>query len=139
MGSSRFILAVVLAPSIAYGLGCVETLALPRYPALMRAARLSSDINCSSSIATDGSEPRFRCTATDWRFASVARRVEETAKVAGECRLTGGQFRLRFLITPDVKQDVESYVIDKEGVVISISPMEVSGRLRDGRKDGGTI
>lgn len=126
MRSLHLWFTVVTAPSLAFGLGCIEHLALPKYPTLMRAARLSADVHCSSNFSPAGSESKFQCIASDKRFSAVAERMERETKPAEECRLTGAKFRLRFVVTPDVKQDAESYVIDKEGVVISIGPREVS-------------
>ncbi|MCA2971713.1 MAG: hypothetical protein INH43_24620 [Acidobacteriaceae bacterium] len=125
------LLAILIMPAAGHGLGCLEQLVLPRYPPLMRGARISAEINCAAHIIKDEAEPKFRCTANSTAKHSLpmvsrlAQSVEQEAKVATDCPLSQAKFRLRFVLTSDTKQDWEIYRIDKEGVVISIGPMEV--------------
>jgi hypothetical protein len=120
-------LVAMLLPGVGFGLGCLEHLVLPQYPPLMRGARVSAEIKCTATITPEGPPPRFRCIAISTKpyFSRVAEWVEREAKVAPDCPMTEASFRLRFVIGADMKQDRERYVIDREGVVISIGPLEV--------------
>jgi hypothetical protein len=123
----KIFLASIMIPESGLGLGCLEHLVLPQYPPLMRAARVPAEIKCTATITKNGPVPRFRCIAISTKpyFSRVAEWVAREAKVATDCPMTEASFRLRFVIGVDTKQDRERYVIDREGVVISIGPLEV--------------
>ncbi|MBZ2180783.1 MAG: hypothetical protein K7J47_24125 [Acidobacteria bacterium] len=110
----------LLMPAATFRLGCLDHLLLPKYPPLMRAAQVSADINCVASIIKEGPDPKFRCSSTKPHFSDLAKWVEKEAKVASDCPSPEAKFRLRFVLTSDKTQDSERYLIEKEGIVISI-------------------
>lgn len=126
----RLVALLLLAMPLAAqstGLGCVAHLVLPRYPNLLRAARLSGEVVCISERSGNGGEPRFRCAASDRRFARIAASVQEAVRVAQSCwDRDQSEFRLQFVMLEKSGLDRETYTLAQDRVVISISAMEVT-------------
>lgn len=115
----------------AEGFACIGHLPLPKYPALLRAARLSGEIVCRATPASrDGATGGgVACVAGDKRFRSTAAQIGNSMTVRSRCLLAPMvEVRILFrIVDGDGADGVERYRIQDGDLVVEIGPMAVSG------------